>query len=142
VRAASARCEAPFARGEAPPVYPLRERLRELMWVQAGLVRDAAQLAEAARGLAALREGWARAGVPGGRAYNLAWMDWLNLENWLDVSDAIVACAAARTESRGSHFRSDFPAPDPAHLHNLLLRRGGGPAPRPVRFTRLRPEAA
>ncbi len=141
VQAGIAHCLAPFERGEAPPVYPLRDRLRELMWVKAGLVRDAAQLAEAAHGLAALREDWARAGVPGGRAYNLAWMDYLNLENFLDVCDAIVACATARTESRGSHYRSDFPAPDPAHLHNLLLQRGGALTPRPVRFTRLRPEA-
>ncbi|HKI98968.1 MAG TPA: FAD-binding protein [bacterium] len=139
VEAAIGRCTAPFARGEAPPVYPLRERLRELMWVKAGLVRDAAQLAEAAQGLAELRAAWREAGVPGGRAYNLAWMDWLNLENWLDVSEAIVAGAAARTESRGSHYRSDHPAPDAAPPYNLLLRRGGGPQPRPVRFTRLEP---
>jgi len=110
--------------------------------VKAGLVRDAGQLAEAAQGLAALREDWAHAGVPGGPAYNLAWMDWLNLENWLDVSEAIVTSAAARTESRGSHYRSDFPAPDPAQVHNLLLRRGAPPSPRPVRFTRLQPAPA
>jgi succinate dehydrogenase/fumarate reductase flavoprotein subunit len=142
VEAAIAHCQAPFIRGEAPPVYPQRERLRELMWVKAGLVRDAAQLAEAARGLAGLREGWAQAGVPGGRDYNLAWMDWLNLENWLDVCDAIVASATARTESRGSHYRADFPAPGDGPLHNLLLRRGAALATRPVRFSRLSPEAA
>jgi succinate dehydrogenase/fumarate reductase flavoprotein subunit len=140
VEAAIAHCLAPFQRGEAPPVYPLRERLRELMWVEAGLVRDAERLARAAQGLAELREGWAQAGVPGGPAYNLAWMDWLNLENYLDVCETIVVSAQARRESRGSHYRSDFPARDGGTPYNLLQRRGSAPAPRPVRFTRVQPE--
>jgi succinate dehydrogenase/fumarate reductase flavoprotein subunit len=142
VALAMEHCLAPFRRGEAPPVYPLRERLRELMWVKAGLVRDAAQLAEAAAALAELREGWRQAGVPGGPAYNLAWMDWLNLENWLDACETIVAGATARSESRGSHYRSDHPQHGGGTPYNLLLRRGEAPERRPVRFTRLRPEAA
>jgi succinate dehydrogenase/fumarate reductase flavoprotein subunit len=142
VALAMEHCLAPFRRGEAPPVYPLRERLRELMWVKAGLVRDAAQLAEAAAALAELREGWRQAGVPGGPAYNLAWMDWLNLENWLDACETIVAGATARSESRGSHYRSDHPQHGGGTPYNLLLRRGEATERRPVRFTRLRPDGA
>ncbi len=105
-------------------------------------MRDAAQLNEARSGLQALREAWGRSGVPGGPAYNLAWMDYLNLENWLDVCDAIVASALAREESRGSHYRSDFPAAAPGELYNLTLLQGEAPARRPVRFPRLQPEQA
>ena len=146
-----AKCMAPFRRVDSDSVkgsasnsvYPLRERLRELMWNHAGLVRDAAGLEVARAGLAELREQWSRVGCGGGLTYNLAWMDYLNLENHLDVCDAIVACALARTESRGSHYRSDFPQPDAAGVHNLLLTLdGGAPRRRAVRFPRLRPGQA
>ncbi len=136
---AMAKCLAPFARKEADPVYPLLADLRELMWGKAGLVRDEAGLAEARSGLAELRDSWARSGVSGGPAFNLAWMDYLNLENLLDVCDAIVVSALARRESRGSHYRADFPEPDSGGWYNLVLGPEGEPASRPVAFPRLRP---
>ena len=43
------------------------------------------------------------------RRYNLTWMDRLNLENLTLVSRAIAAAADARRDSRGAHFREDFP---------------------------------
>jgi succinate dehydrogenase/fumarate reductase flavoprotein subunit len=91
---------------------------------------------------AELREALARAGVPAGRAYNLAWMDALNLENYLDVSGAIVASALARKESRGSHYRADFPEKDDAgFLCNLLVTRyQEQPAAQAVEFSRVRPD--
>ena len=41
--------------------------------------------------------------------YNLTWHDWMNLESLITVSRAIRAAAHARTDSRGAHFREDFP---------------------------------
>jgi fumarate reductase flavoprotein subunit len=69
-------------------------------------------------------------------------MDWLNLENWLDACETIVAGATARSESRGSHYRSDHPQHGGGTPYNLLLRRGEATERRPVRFTRLRPDGA
>ena len=43
------------------------------------------------------------------KRYNLTWMDRLNLENLVLVSRAICAAAQARTDSRGAHYREDFP---------------------------------
>ena len=46
------------------------------------------------------------------RAFNLTWHDWLNLKSQLLVSRAIVAASEAREESRGAHWREDFPQTD------------------------------
>ena len=43
------------------------------------------------------------------KRYNLTWMDRLNLENLVLISRAICAAAQARTDSRGAHYREDFP---------------------------------
>ncbi len=135
------RCNAPFGRAGGVSVYPLRDRLREVMWRKAGVVRDQASLEQALAELAEIREQWRRAAVPNGKAYNLAWMDTLNMENFLDVSEAIVRSALERKESRGAHFRSDFPERGgDAFVCNFALTRDD-PVPRrkTVEFSRLRP---
>ena len=43
------------------------------------------------------------------RAFNLTWHDWLNLRSLLDISKVITHAALARENSRGAHFREDFP---------------------------------
>jgi succinate dehydrogenase / fumarate reductase flavoprotein subunit len=55
-----------------------------------------------------------RAAVAGNRAYNPGWHTALDLEHMLTVSEAIARAALERTESRGAHFRGDFPDKDPA----------------------------
>jgi succinate dehydrogenase/fumarate reductase flavoprotein subunit len=142
-REVMARCAAPLARNGAESVYPLRERMRDLMWRNAGLIRSEALLTAAAAELAELRERLGRASCPAGRSYNLPWMDWLSLENSLQVCEVIVRSARARRESRGSHFRSDFPALDNAgFLGNFRLSKDA-PAPtlRPAVLSRLKPQA-
>lgn len=99
----------PLAR---PPgdLVAIRQRLLDVMWNEVGILRDATGLA---RGIAALETLAAEVdacGVPDGdRRYNLTWQDRLNLENLVLVSRAIAAAAMARTDSRGAHWREDFP---------------------------------
>ena len=144
---AVARAEAPFAGRRASPgaFEAVRERLFEMMWDDAGIVRDAAGLARAAAALDGLSAELEATGVDGGmRAFNHAWHDWLNLASLIEVSGAIVAAAAARTDSRGAHYRSDFPEPgDLARSAYIRVRadgsRGYEVVPCPVAFTRVRP---
>ncbi len=131
--------------GEKPA--RLRAELRELMWQKAGLIRSGPDLEAALAGLADIRERLERAGVRGGLAYNLAWHDALNVENMLVVAELLVQSALIRTESRGSHFRSDYPERDDARwLANVYVERGADGAPRfelrPVSLHRLRPGEA
>jgi fumarate reductase flavoprotein subunit len=107
--AAIAVLEAPFAR-TARNLSPLRDALQEMMWDKAGILRDAAGLTEASSALDALEAELDASGVDGAnRAFNLTWHDWLNLKSLLLVSRAIVVASQAREESRGAHWREDFP---------------------------------
>jgi fumarate reductase flavoprotein subunit len=143
--AALALVHAPFAQ-PASSLSPIRDALHALMWEKAGILRDAPGLAEAARTLAHLDAELDATGVAGAdRAFNLAWHDWLNLKSLILVSRAIVAAAAAREESRGAHWREDFPhtADETAGLSATVttLAPDGGIALgwQPVAFTRVRP---
>lgn len=109
--AAAAASATRFLRSGSSP-YLLRQRLNDLMWNKGGLVRDEAGLIEAASSLAGMKAELETVGVPGGRAYNPGWHEALNLENLLTVGRLVIASALHRTESRGSHFRSDYPERD------------------------------
>jgi fumarate reductase flavoprotein subunit len=142
--AAIAALEAPFAR-PARNLSPLRDALQEMMWDKAGILRDAAGLAEATSALDALETELDASGVDGAnRAFNLTWHDWLNLKSLLLVSRAIVVASRAREESRGAHWREDHPQTndDAAGLAATSVRLQDGQVAlqwQPVAFTRLKP---
>ncbi|HEX8012406.1 MAG TPA: FAD-binding protein [Casimicrobiaceae bacterium] len=146
VEAAIAGAERPFRAGDESDLEAIRERLYATMWEEAGIVRDAAGLARAASTLDALAAELARYALPRAgrdRAFNLVWHDWLNLASLVEVSRAIVCAARARENSRGAHYRSDFPEPGDlaASTHTRVRLRAGGLTCEavPVRFSRVRP---
>ena len=103
------RTERPFKAG-AYRTSELRDKLAHLMWDDVGVMRTAEQLKNAQRGLVQLRTELLASGVPDGeRAFNLSWHDWLNLDSLLTISEVITVAALAREDSRGAHFREDFP---------------------------------
>jgi succinate dehydrogenase / fumarate reductase flavoprotein subunit len=64
-------------------------------------------------------------GVAGNREYNPGWHTGLDLANLLTVSEAITRAALERRESRGGHFREDYPEKDPAGAtFNIVIRKG------------------
>ncbi len=141
--AARERAFAPLARkpGNLPE---LRERLYSIMWDDVGILRTAQSLARAASALDALAQDVADCGVADSdRRYNLTWMDRLNLENLTLVSRAICAAADFRRDSRGAHFREDFPqTSDLAASAYTAARLAEGRiivADEKVAFTRVRP---
>jgi fumarate reductase flavoprotein subunit len=80
----------------------------------------------------------------GGRAYNMVWQDWIALFNMLDVSRMISASALQRQETRGAHFRLDYPKQDDSYgLFNIFLNRDANGKPilekRPVALKYMRP---
>jgi fumarate reductase flavoprotein subunit len=143
VHAVIARIMAPFDRPSGEDVYSLRDDLKALMWEKAGLVRNASELESARKAVAILRERAQHIRVSGSPRLNAEWQEWLNLDSLLTVSDMIVASALQRKESRGAHFRGDFPEVDNSHyLQNIYLQRQGEEMRlwlAPVQFTRLRP---
>jgi fumarate reductase flavoprotein subunit len=146
IDAAIARCERPFARAGARhgALEPVRERLCDTMWEKAGILRDAAGLASALAELAAIEEELGEyALADANRAYNLCWHDWLNLKSLAEVSRVIAEAALARRDSRGAHFREDFPESGPLEQSAYTSARLEGGALRiamkPVVFSRVRP---
>lgn len=106
---AVALCRQPLSR-PAGRIDQVRTQLWDQMWDDAGIVRDAASLARTEVKLAELDAELDTVGVADSNlAYNLTWHDWLNLKNLILVSKSVVAAATAREDSRGAHFRADFP---------------------------------
>jgi len=109
LEAAAAAALRPFGR-KPGGLHALRLRLESLMWDKVGINRDAAALGEALGALDGLSAELEATGLPaGGREFNLTWHDWLNLDSLLVASKAIAVAALAREDSRGAHFRADFP---------------------------------
>ena len=143
VDVAYARAFTPLGRkpGELPA---MRERLYGIMWDDVGILRSAESLARGKAALDALSRDIAECGVDdSSRRYNLTWMDRLNLENLTLVSRAIAAAADFRRDSRGAHFREDFPQASDLEMSAYTMVRlvddSLKVATTPVAFTRVRP---
>jgi succinate dehydrogenase/fumarate reductase flavoprotein subunit len=133
---------APFGRSGRTDLYGLLGQLRAVMWDRAGLVRDAEGLTGALAEIDRIEAGLADVGVPGRPALNLAWQDWLNLKSQAVTARLIVSSALERRESRGAHFRRDFPKPSEEPLYFVRVERGRqGPrlSREPVVLKRARP---
>ncbi|MGA0025007.1 MAG: L-aspartate oxidase [Burkholderiales bacterium] len=140
---AVARCRAPLMR-KGGDINAIREQLYTVMWDDVGIVRDAASLERASGLLDELDARLDATGIDGSTlAYNLTWHDWMNLKNLVLVSKSIRFAATAREDSRGAHYRADFP--DVRDLENsrytCVSWQDGRFASdtRPVHFTRVKP---
>ena len=112
VEQAAARALQPFdgARTSQPEnPYTIQHDLQEMMQRLVGIVRMEEEMQQALSELARLRDRAARVVVPGNREYNPGWHTAIDLHNLLTVSHAVTRCAIERKESRGGHFRDDFP---------------------------------
>jgi fumarate reductase flavoprotein subunit len=143
IAAAVARAEAPF-RQSVGDLEAVREALYECMWRDVGILRSAASLQRALQRLTELDVQLAHTGVADiERAFHMGWHDWLNLSNLLAVSRVIALSALARENSRGAHFREDFPHSGDLDGSRYIVVRQHGDAlaltHEPVRFTRVAP---
>jgi len=135
--------EAPLSR-QGEELYSLRETLRRSNWERLGIIRDEKGLQEGLSVIRDLKEKVMHAGAPGGRTCNIAWNDWLNLRNLIDVSEMIGRSALSRKESRGAHYRSDYPKKNNRdYLKNFFIKLREGEMvfyEKPVVLSRLKPE--
>ena len=126
IEASASRALAPFERGaSAEGPYQVQESLQTTMQNHVGIVRVQHEMEHALAELEVLKQRADRVGVPGNREYNPGWHTALDLRHLLIVSEGITRCALARKESRGGHFRDDYPDKDPAFgTFNHVIRRG------------------
>lgn len=92
------------------PIQPLRDKLQEAMWEDVGVLRTEAGMERGLTRIDDIRTELMETGVAGDNlAFNLTWHDWLNLASLCDISEVITKAGLARENSRGAHFREDFP---------------------------------
>jgi succinate dehydrogenase / fumarate reductase flavoprotein subunit len=141
-----ARIERLMARTAGEPAAAVRADLQAMMMEKVGVFRTAGGLEAAAAELRALRERYARVKIDDhGRRFNTDLLEALELGALLDLADATIASCLHRTESRGGHFREDYPTRDDANWlkHALIYRREDGRHEfrhKPVVITRFQPQ--
>ena len=125
-------------------VENVREELHELMWEDVGILRDGESLSRGKTGLDDLEQQLEKTGVDGSSlAFNMTWHDWLNLKNMITVSKSITETAISREDSRGAHFRADFPETiglETSAFTSVRLKSGDfSVETKPVEFNRVKP---
>jgi succinate dehydrogenase / fumarate reductase flavoprotein subunit len=133
IETTAARALEPFDRkGEGP--YQVQHDLQHMMQDLVGIVRRADEMDHALEELRKLRDRACGVGVTGNREYNGGWHTALDLRNLLTVSELITRAAIERKESRGAHFREDYPQKSEAEGHsNIVLRRSESGEPQLIR---------
>lgn len=111
--------------GVRPP--EVKKRIQKLMWDHVGLVRSGPKLEETLRAFREIREHV----LPGvkvtsrSRILNREWMEAFELENMLDIAEAMAASSLQRKETRGAHYRTDYPELDPQWTANVCVHKAG-----------------
>jgi succinate dehydrogenase/fumarate reductase flavoprotein subunit len=124
-RARAAALETYMGRADGVRPPDVKKRIQKLMWDHVGLVRSGPKLTETLTAFRNLREHV----LPTvkvtnkSRVLNREWMEALELENLLDIGEAMAASSLQRHETRGAHYRTDFPDTDPNWTANLIVRR-------------------
>jgi succinate dehydrogenase / fumarate reductase flavoprotein subunit len=132
-------------RKEGVKASELKRALGTTMFDKVGIFRNKRDLETAMRNVAALKRQFAGIVVmDSSRRFNTSLIEILELGFELDLAEIIVACALARKESRGAHYRIDFPKRDDSKWlkHSLVVRTAEGPkiSYKPVTIAQFKPE--
>jgi succinate dehydrogenase / fumarate reductase flavoprotein subunit len=127
VSRAAADAVAPFEREPgADNAFLVQQDLQKMMQANVGIVRTASEMSHAVSELEGLRRRAENVPVTGNRDYNPGWNTAMDLRSLMVVSEAISRAALMREESRGGHFREDFPAKSAEWAqYNIVVRRRG-----------------
>jgi fumarate reductase flavoprotein subunit len=138
-----ARAQQPFSR-QAGDVNALREKLLDIKWDYVGVVRDRIGIEHGLKVVDDIEAELVATGISDGdRRFNLTWHDWLNLRSLCEVSRVIALAALRRENSRGAHYRSDFPEPGELATSTFTVARQKAGrielTDAPVLFTHVKP---
>ena len=124
----------PFENNGPENPYAVQNTLQDVMQDLVGIVRTEQEMLQAQVRIRELIAATARVSVGGNREYNSGWHTALDLHNLLTVSEMITQAALERKESRGAHFRDDFPVKDEKFgTFNIVVRKGADGAMQFVR---------
>ena len=114
----------PFEREQGENAFNIQHDLQDMMQRLVGIVRNESEMEEAVSELQKLKSRAANCSVTGNIDFNPGWHTALDLKNLLTVSEAIAIAALERKESRGGHFREDYPNKEKEFgMFNLSLKQ-------------------
>jgi fumarate reductase flavoprotein subunit len=120
------RAQRPFLK-EPGNVQALRHKLQEAMWEDVGVMRTGTGMRRGLKRVAEISEELLQTGVDSSNlAFNLTWHDWLNLASLTEVSEVVAKAGLARENSRGAHFREDYPEPGEFETSYFTVARKNG----------------
>jgi succinate dehydrogenase / fumarate reductase, flavoprotein subunit len=115
----------PFEHDSSEGPYAVQHALQEMMQDLVGIVRQEQEMLQALERIQQLKTRGERVGVGGNREYNSGWHTAIDLYNLLTVSEIVIRAALERKESRGAHFRDDYPTKDDTFgQFNIVVRKG------------------
>jgi succinate dehydrogenase / fumarate reductase flavoprotein subunit len=115
----------PFEGNGPENPYAVQHTLQDVMQDLVGIVRQEGEMRQALERIRELKAASQRVTVGGNREYNNGWHTALDLHNLLTVAEIVTQAALERKESRGAHFRDDFPAKDEKFgTFNFVVRKG------------------
>jgi succinate dehydrogenase/fumarate reductase flavoprotein subunit len=122
------------------------DAIARLMQEHVGVARSDEGLRQALAGIESLRkEALPEMRAPQGRRFNLGWVEAVQVPYMLDTAEMIVRSALLRTESRGAHFREDYPETQQDWMKHTCIQKNGdamGLSTVTVTITTMHPEAA
>lgn len=137
------RVTAPLGRDADEDIYELRDELEETMWEHVGVVRDGPKIREGIERIKTVQRRLDNVAIDGSRQYNLEWNEFMDVENLAIAAEMVARSALFREESRGAHYRRDYPDQDDNKwLANVYVERGDSGMDvykEPVTLTRLHP---
>jgi len=139
------RIEALLSRKDGVKASEIKRALGSTMFDKVGIFRNKRDMETAKKNVATLKRQFENVCVlDSSRKFNTSLIETLEVGFGLDLAEVVVACALARKESRGAHFRTDYPKRDDATWlkHTVAVRTAEGPklSYKPVTITRFQPE--
>jgi succinate dehydrogenase/fumarate reductase flavoprotein subunit len=129
-------------RPDGVPPKAVRDKIGAFMAEYMGVARTQDDMKKALSEIKALREEVPRLRAPDIRHFNLGWVEAMEVPYMLDVAEMMAMSALFRRESRGGHFREDYPETDPQWLKHTRVKKRGDSievATAPVTITTLHP---
>jgi succinate dehydrogenase / fumarate reductase flavoprotein subunit len=118
----------PFQNPEGPSSFALKKRIQTLAWEKVGVLRSGDLLNDALKTIDAMKEESVQVAVKvKDRQYNKEWIEALQARSLLTLLEAICRSGLAREDSRGAHYRRDFPRLDNEKwLKNVVVKNVQG----------------
>lgn len=130
-------------KGEKRPVE-IKQKIQQIAWEKVGVIRNGANLKEAIEEIGRTIDSLDKIGcVSQSSEYNKEWIEAIQVQNMLEVLEAMARASFVRTESRGAHYREDYPFMDNDNwLKNTVIRQVAGEmqvTTQPIVVTRFTP---